>query len=72
MTDVWFDNEINKLSAPRSDDCAMPVLLCGDIHGTAQTAAQASAAAVAHGCEVVLQVGDLGWRPGDPSSAEMP
>ena len=47
------------------------MLLCGDIHSNADTAARASAAAAALGCEVVLQVGDLGWRPGDPASVEM-
>ena len=71
LTDAASGSEIDELSALRSDGRAGSVLLCGDIHGTAHTAAGASAAAVAHGCEAVLQVGDLGWRPGDPSSAEM-
>ena len=47
------------------------VLLCGDIHGNAEIAARTAALAVVSGCDVVLQVGDLGWRPGDERSAEM-
>ena len=70
-TDAGSEVEIDELSALRSGGRPGSVLLCGDIHSTADTAAQASAAAAALGCEVVLQVGDLGWRPGDPSSVEM-
>ena len=47
------------------------VLLCGDIHSNAEVAARVSAVATDEGCAVVLQVGDLGWRPGDERSAEM-
>ncbi len=62
--------DVSDLAAAVRGDSSL-VLLCGDVHGNADVAARASAAAVSEGCGVVLQVGDLGWRPGDERSAEM-
>lgn len=58
-------------AAGRNSGGVTRVLLCGDIHGNAEVAAHACATARSVGCEVVLQVGDLGWRPGDERSNEM-
>ncbi len=62
--------DVSDLAAAVPGDSSR-VLLCGDVHGNADVAARASAAAVSEGCGVVLQVGDLGWRPGDERSAEL-
>ncbi|WP_419921708.1 metallophosphoesterase family protein [Candidatus Poriferisodalis sp.] len=62
--------DVSDLAAAVPRDSSL-VLLCGDVHGNAEVAARASATAVSGGCGVVLQVGDLGWRPGDERSAEM-
>ena len=62
--------DVSGLAAEVPGDSPL-VLLCGDVHGNADVAARAAATAASRGCGVVLQVGDLGWRPGDARSAEV-
>lgn len=63
--------EIDNLAELYPADRAGALLLCGDVHSTAEVAARASQAALEEGCAAVLQVGDLGWRPGEDRSDEM-
>ncbi len=53
--------------------CAAPrkVLLCGDLHGDLVWIDAAIYAAEQAGCAVVLQVGDLNWRPERPQGQEL-
>lgn len=64
-------SQIDNLAELYRDDGAGAVLLCGDVHSDAEVAARTSQAALDESCAVVLQVGDLGWHPGDPRSDEM-
>lgn len=41
------------------------VLVVGDLHGYNQHLVNAVAAAMAHDCDAILQVGDFGWWPND-------
>ena len=54
-------------------NCLNPqkVLLCGDLHGDIAWVNNATQVAKRHGCEVVLQVGDLNWRPERPQGQEL-
>lgn len=65
------DTDIDDVAGLYPGDRAGAVLLCGDVHSAADVAERASRAALAQGCAAVLQVGDLGWRPGDRRSDEM-